>query len=127
MPLAIAVLQKLEKYFPLILQTYVIFRKMDQCKLFADNNVHKRAKMFTKITKHKVRYRLEMVLATIMQLTEPLYLSEVEETILEEQLEKIKNIVFRKRYQGTEVIEIYMCVRKLRKVLTTDLMPTQKY
>lgn len=99
---------------------------MDQCKLFADDNVHKRAKMFAKITKRKLRYRLEMVLAAIMQLTAPLYLSEAEETILEEQLNKIKNIVFRKSYQGTEVVEIYMCVRKLRKVLAIDLMPTQK-
>ena len=98
---------------------------MDQSKLFEDNNVHKRAKMFAKITKHKLRYRLEMVLAAIMQLTAPLYLCEVEETILEEQLENIKNIVFRKSYQGTEVIEIYMCVRKLRKVLTIDLATQQ--
>ena len=75
---------------------------MEQCKLLTDNNVYSRAQLITKMSKAKLRYRLEMILSAVMQATAQLYLCDVEEHILELQLDKIKKIVTRKRYQGSE-------------------------
>ena len=81
-------------------------------KLFTDSNVYNRGCLISKMTKAKLRYRLEAMMSAIVQATSGLFLSDVEENILDLQLNKIKNIICRKRCVGSKVVEVVLCIRK---------------